>query len=278
MVRISNPASSKVVFAAFKAFLWSIPLITLIWVTGVPDLWEEYGFGQQLEEGGLSQVDERLRFFDKLPGLTYKVFFYAILLFPFTFLYALKTVPKRLVFAEECITATFTFGEKSYPYDSIDDVSFIERQNGNPFLHLKIGKRKLNLEVNDGQIRELHKYIPTTPKPPKGKLLRSKELKLLTPESSKFQRHSENPNPREIATLVNELEWEEYTAIRIESFNQNWIECSGSHQDGFSLSYAYQGKSRVAENNPTSPTDFIPLLQAYSIDNPSWKSLYEWIS
>ena len=162
MVRVSNPASSKIILAATLAWAWSIPLVLFIWVTGSPDLWKILGFDAFYENGGMKELHKSLSFYDKFTDLFIKTLFYAVIISPLTFTHALRTVPKRLVFTDTEITAVFFSGTKSYPYSAIKKISFLERNNGNPFLRIQIGKRTLNLEVNDGQIREIHKHIPLT--------------------------------------------------------------------------------------------------------------------
>ncbi len=248
--------------------------MTAVWVTGIPDPWVLLGFQEFFQANLAAQVHEALSFYDHLYRFFYKGLLYTGLLTPITFLYALKTVPKRLTFTESGVTATFLFSSQTYPYHQISKISFLEKTNGNPFLRLKIGKRTLNLEVTFGQVTQINKYIPTyqTASP------RSTEtvLEAMLPEDNCFCLVETNPTDLQIRSLIEELDWKNPTSVRMRRSNFDWLECSSDNSKGLAIRYAENGIANVAIVGPGAPSAFTSVLQLYRKDDPIWKTRFQW--
>ena len=99
MVRVSNPISSRLVLALRHAALWAIPVSILVWLTGAPDPWRLIDLNPS--------VSQSWSVYDTLGLLPYKYALFVLLISPFTYIYTLKTLPKRILFNDNGLVAYF---------------------------------------------------------------------------------------------------------------------------------------------------------------------------
>ena len=160
MVRISNPISSPIVFAATQAFLWSFPAVIFVEILQLPDPYILSGVYKFHGTFLADEINPDLKYADWSINMFYRLIFYSVILSPITFIIALKTIPKKLLFTEKGVTITFRSKSKTFSYSEIESISYLNNDNGPLFLQLKIGKKKYNLEVTQSQLTRINKYIP----------------------------------------------------------------------------------------------------------------------
>ncbi len=80
----------------------------------------------------------------------------------------------------------------------------------------------------------------------------------------------------EIEHAVQNQSWEGITFVTLHADNGDLLECSGSHEDGFSGRYVENGSEHFSINPPTSTDEMNGLLQSYASGDEQWRTLLDW--
>lgn len=140
MIRLSNNVSGKAIKALGTAALISFGLNMLSFVgAGDPTFWMQY-FG----------VDPA-----NIPFLL-KLFLVTAAFAPVFLILAMFKMPSRVTITSKQITVRYFYGESTYPLSAVRDAYYDPM-----FLNIHVGKTKIEVEVDPGQILELRKYLPT---------------------------------------------------------------------------------------------------------------------
>ncbi len=146
MIRLTNHLSSKALFAAFYSSTIGLSISITVWMFDWPDpfYWVDTGFYPSW-----------------LVAMIIQPTLWAIVLYPMVFFYSVLRLPKRIILRESGLTVTFLFSEREYSYQAIKDMGIKEKGRHN-FLYLDFGGRRLNFEVDDGQLRRINEFVPVT--------------------------------------------------------------------------------------------------------------------
>ncbi|EDY84550.1 hypothetical protein VDG1235_4181 [Verrucomicrobiia bacterium DG1235] len=101
-------------------------------------------------------------------------------------------------------------------------------------------------------------------------------LEVISPEYDKYTTIDKDPNPESIRNHMESLSWDDITFVRINKDENNWIECSGSHPDGFSIIYKEGSESFITKDEPEGLEQLILTMQDFSIDGKDWKNICRW--
>lgn len=93
---------------------------------------------------------------------------------------------------------------------------------------------------------------------------------------SDYKLVAETTDPDVIEEKLFEPEWESLTGIRIEIDGLNWIDLSGSKDDGFSIIYSDGENEWITKDAPESLEQSILAVQSYAMKGNEWKELFEW--
>jgi hypothetical protein len=80
----------------------------------------------------------------------------------------------------------------------------------------------------------------------------------------------------EIKRVVDGLDWDDITFVTTREANGDLLECSGSHEDGFSARYMESGKEFFSDTPPASTNDMIALLTSYVAKDGRWRKMIAW--
>jgi hypothetical protein len=104
-------------------------------------------------------------------------------------------------------------------------------------------------------------------------------MKLVKQYNSKdrnVSRKINNPSKDEIINSVKSLDWSKVCYICLERGKDNFLDCSGSYNDGFCISYTEAKNTFISNDDIESTEEFITVLTKYFDSDESWKKLYSW--
>ncbi|MDQ8205825.1 hypothetical protein [Pelagicoccus sp. SDUM812003] len=101
-------------------------------------------------------------------------------------------------------------------------------------------------------------------------------LEAISPEYEKYTTVDTEPTPESIRAYVESLPWDDITFVRIKKDETHWVECSGSHPDGFSVIYQEGTETFITQDEPEGLEQLILTMQDFSIGGNDWKSICRW--
>jgi hypothetical protein len=87
---------------------------------------------------------------------------------------------------------------------------------------------------------------------------------------------AEKPNLAQLQETIQGMKWTDITFVVVRRDEDNWIEFSGSTEDGFSARYMEEGQEYVISQAPASTVDGVTLLGLYLRGDDGWRTDYEW--
>lgn len=76
------------------------------------------------------------------------------------FLHIRKSIPQRISIDDNGIVARFSHGDELITFDQLTEIRTIETDDSR-FLVIETGKRKIKIEVSEGDVTRINEYIPT---------------------------------------------------------------------------------------------------------------------
>lgn len=101
-------------------------------------------------------------------------------------------------------------------------------------------------------------------------------LEAIQPREKDYRVVDNEPTPDKIESYVRDLPWKDITIVRLKKDEENWVECSGAHGDGFCVIYREGAEGRMSADEPESLDQLILILQDYSTGSDQWKDMMRW--
>lgn len=102
------------------------------------------------------------------------------------------------------------------------------------------------------------------------------KLEAIQPREKDYRLVDDGPTPQRIESYVRGLPWKDITIVRIKKDDENWVECSGAHGDGFCVICREGAVGRISADEPESLDQLILILQDYSTGSDQWKEMMRW--
>ena len=102
------------------------------------------------------------------------------------------------------------------------------------------------------------------------------KVEVADPLPEGYERTLNVDSPDEIEELVRSLSWEELSAVKVWKHESDWIECSGSHEDKFSIVYKEKQDGCITANPVGSVDDMVTVLREYCRGGEEWKEMFSW--
>jgi len=87
---------------------------------------------------------------------------------------------------------------------------------------------------------------------------------------------ADTPDAEAVRRAVTEQKWGEITFLLLKADEENWLEVSGSLEDGFSARYREHGKEWIANAPPAFPQETMQLLVSYLKRDDRWRTMVGW--
>jgi hypothetical protein len=102
------------------------------------------------------------------------------------------------------------------------------------------------------------------------------KVEIADPLPEGYERTLNVESPGEIEELVRSLSWEELSAVKVWKHESDWIECSGSHEDKFSIVYKGKQDGFITANPVESVDEMVTVLREYCRGGEEWKEMFSW--